>query len=387
MEGFKAMSTSPLTVYTAAILAGEIEEDAAQAIIIDALDALHSRLSNHKTPFLHLFQKKDKVEGLYIHGGVGRGKTFLMDMFFDSLPDTVKKKRIHFHEFMRDAHDFLHQKRQDKANNDADALIPALADWISDQCSALCFDEFHVVDIADAMILGRLLDALFARGIILICKSNWPPKDLYKDGLQRARFLPAIDLIDRHMQSVHLDSQNDYRLGRLNDSDLYHYPNDREAQNRVDSLFAKLTDCTAGKAETLIHKNRSITVPCAAQGVARFRFQDLCEQPLGAADYMMLAEKYHTIIIENIPSLGYDRRNETKRLITLIDVLYEQGTMLIITAAREPARLYSGSDHKFEFDRTVSRLLEMQSQDYRNDHQQRREQKINGDTTQGVSDF
>tara|TARA_R110002124_G_scaffold287365_1_gene474239 strand:+ start:171060 stop:172187 length:1128 start_codon:yes stop_codon:yes gene_type:complete len=370
------MSTSPLSLYTQALQSGEIEDDAAQALVIEALDALHSRLSNQKTPFLHFFRKKDKIEGLYIYGGVGRGKTFLMDMFFDSLPDTVKKKRIHFHEFMRDAHDFLHQKRQDKTHKDADALIPALADWISGQCSVLCFDEFHVVDIADAMILGRLLDALFARGIILICTSNWPPKDLYKDGLQRARFLPAIDLIQRHMITIHLDSQNDYRLGRLSDSDLYHYPNDREAENRINSLFAKLTDCTAGKAETLIHKNRSITVPCAAAGVARFRFQDLCEQPLGAGDYMMLAEKYHTIIVENIPPLGYDRRNETKRLITLIDVLYEQGTMVIITAAREPAKLYSGADHKFEFDRTVSRLLEMQSQDYRSAHQARIEKKI-----------
>ena len=171
------------------------------------------------------------------------------------------------------------------------------------------------------------------------------------------------------MDDIHLDSDNDYRLGRLSDSDLYHTPNNRDSENAIDALFAALTNCSAAKPETLRHKNREIHVPASAKGVARFPFQDLCEKPLGAGDYLMLAETYHTIILENIPRLGYDRRNETKRLITLIDVLYEQNTMLIISAASNVDKLYTGHDHKFEFERTVSRLLEMQSTDYREAHQ------------------
>lgn len=360
---------SPIALYQQALNSGEITEDSAQAVVVEALDALYNRLVSKKKSFFHMFQKREAIEGLYIYGGVGRGKTFLMDMFFDSLPESMKKKRIHFHEFMRDAHDFLHRKRRDGTNTNADALIPALADWLSSECNILCFDEFHVVDIADAMILGRLLEALFARGVVIVCTSNWQPKDLYKDGLQRDRFLPAIQLIEDHMISIYLDSDNDYRLGRLSDADLYHYPNNHDAQNALDSLFAKITDCTASKSETLTHKGRTIDVPISAKGVARFSFQDLCEKPLGAGDYLMIAEKYHTVMLENIPRLGYDRRNETKRLITLIDVFYEQNTMLIISAADEPAKLYTGHDHAFEFERTVSRLLEIQSQDYRESHQ------------------
>ena len=362
---------SPLQQYKTAILNGEIDDDAAQGLVVEALDELYHRLSDKKKSFLHLFRKAEQIKGLYIYGGVGRGKTFLMDMFFDALPDHLPKKRIHFHEFMRDAHDFLHRKRKDGSDKNADALIPALADWLSSQCEILCFDEFHVVDIADAMILGRLLEALFARGVTIICTSNWPPKDLYKGGLQRERFLPAIDLIEHNMVSIYLDSDNDYRLGRLSDADLYHHPNNQDAENRIDGLFAKLTDCTAAKTETLVHKSRSLEVPAAAKNVARFSFQDLCEKPLGASDYLIIAEKYHTVILENIPRLGYDRRNETKRLITLIDVFYEQNTMLIISAACAPHELYTGHDHEFEFERTVSRLLEIQSQDYREAHQQK----------------
>jgi len=364
-------SLSPLERYNKALNAGEINNDGAQENVMHALDMLYHELTAPKKSFLKRFTHKEAIKGLYIYGGVGRGKTFLMDMFFDALPEDFPKKRRHFHEFMRDAHDFLHRKRKDTSKA-ADALIPALADWVSADCRILCFDEFHVVDIADAMILGRLLDALFTRGVIMVCTSNWPPDALYKDGLQRARFLPAIALIQSHMRDIHLDSDNDYRLGRLSDSDLYHAPNNRESENAIDALFAALTNCSAAKPETLNHKNRKIIVPAAAKGVARFTFQDLCEKPLGAGDYLMLAEQYHTIILENIPRLGYDRRNETKRLITLIDVLYEQNTMLIISAATDAPKLYTGHDHKFEFERTISRLLEMQSTDYRAVHQEKR---------------
>lgn len=368
---------SPLDRYKTALLNGEIHEDAAQAIVIEALDALHAQLIKKHSSFLKLFRKKDKTKGLYIYGGVGRGKTFLMDMFFETLPDNVKKKRIHFHSFMRDAHDYLHRQRKNHEDKNTDSLIPALAEWIHSECDVLCFDEFHIVDIADAMILGRLLEALFSRGVIVVCTSNWKPDDLYKGGLQRERFLPAIALIKDHMDSLHLDSDNDYRLGRLSDADLYHSPNNDESKSHIDALFAKLTDCTAAQKVTLAYKGRSLVVPAAAKGVARFAFQDLCEKPLGAGDYLALAEKYHTIVLENIPRLGYDRRNETKRLITLIDVFYEHNTMLIITAATTPDKIYTGHDHSFEFDRTISRLLEMQSQDYRSAHQKKFSSALN----------
>lgn len=362
---------TPLSLYQTALSSGDIHDDPAQAHIVAALDVLHSELIKPQGALAKLLKKRSAIQGLYIYGSVGRGKTFLMDLFYDALPDHIAKKRVHFHSFMRDAHDFLHRKRKEDTNKSADALIPALAEWISSQCHVLCFDEFHVVDIADAMILGRLLDALFARNIVVVCTSNWHPKDLYKDGLQRERFLPAIDLICAHMNTIHLDSPKDHRLGRLGDEDLYHCPNGTESQARIDEIFAKLTDCTAAQPTTLNYKNRNLDVPAAAKGVARFRFQDLCEKPLGASDYLLLAEHYHTIILENIPRLGYDRRNETKRLITLIDVLYEQNIMLIISAAATPQKIYTGHDHSFEFDRTISRLLEMQSQDYRTAHSEK----------------
>ncbi len=362
---------TPLSLYETTLKSGEIKADPAQAHIVDALNNLHAELTKPQGTIAKLLNKHAAVKGLYIYGDVGRGKTFLMDLFHDALPASIAKKRVHFHSFMRDAHDYLHRKRKEDSHKNADAMIPALADWISSQCRVLCFDEFHVVDIADAMILGRLLEALFAKNVVVVCTSNWLPQDLYKNGLQRERFLPAIDCICAHMNIIHLDSPKDHRLGRLGDDDVYHSPNGSDSKARLDEIFAQLTDCTAAQAVTLNHKNRNLNVPAAAKGVARFTFQDLCEKPLGAADYLLLATHFHTIILENIPRLGYDRRNETKRLITLIDVLYEQNIMLIISAATTVDKLYTGHDHSFEFDRTISRLMEMRSQDYRAAHSEK----------------
>lgn len=289
----------------------------------------------------------------------------LMDLFYNSLPESLPKRRVHFHEFMIGVHDFIHFWREggrDRHAPGAEAALSRLAARIAGESRVLCFDEFHVTDIADAMILGRLFRGLFERGVVVVATSNWPPERLYEGGLQRDRFLPFIALLRERMEVLHLDGQDDYRSRLIAQEGSYFFPLGRESAGHADYLFEKLAGQTA-ETESLNVRGREIIVQ-AARGVARFTFPQLCEQPHGAEDFLKIAQAYHTVFLENVPKLGYDRRNEARRLMILIDALYEAGTRLVVTADAPPEKLYRGHDHAFEFERTISRLREMQSEAY-----------------------
>ena len=319
------------------------------------------RLLNDFDKKQSLFGRKTQSAGVYLYGGVGRGKSMLMDMFFSLVPEKVKKRRIHFHEFMIETQAWLHQKRGDKV----DDLLPRYAAYLSKQMRVLCFDEFHVTDVADAMILGRLFTALFEEGVVVVATSNWAPDHLYEDGLQRDLFLPFIELLKNHLDIVYLDSDRDYRQ-RLEESQEKYYFSPLNAQTfqRIDRLFDNLTQGYKRGEDTISVKGRIISVQCTANSIARFGFGELCEQPLAAEDYLAIANRYKMLFLENVPRLGYDRRNETKRLIILIDCLYECRRRLVISAEKSIEEIYEGEDHAFEFERTLSRLQEMQSEDY-----------------------
>lgn len=345
-----------MDVYRQKISDGLIQEDEHQEKAAMVLSSLLDRLLEKKK----LFQKIPKPKGVYIYGGVGRGKSMLMDLFFANLPVTVKKRRVHFHAFMIETHDWLHEKRGGKV---VDNLLPSYARHVAGQTRLLCFDEFHVTDVADAMILSRLFTALIEEGVVVVATSNWKPDRLYEGGLQRDRFLPFIDLIKSQMVVVHLDSETDYRSAAVQDLETYLYPLNGQTRAKADIFFQKLSDRRPEEDMVVRVKGRDIHVR-AAGGVARFTFAQLCEQPHGAEDYLKIGGLFHTVFIENIPKMGYDRNNETKRLMTLIDVLYDMRKRVIITAEAAPDKIYYGHDYKFEFDRTISRLNEMQSSSY-----------------------
>lgn len=292
----------------------------------------------------------------------------LMDTFYESIPFGIKKRRVHFHQFMIEVHDYIHSRRSDDGalREDMDAALPSLASVISNRSKVLCFDEFHVTDVADAMILGRLFTAVFEQGVSVVITSNWEPDRLYEGGLQRERFLSFIELIKRRMDIVCLDGEVDYRARKLREMSVYFTPLGAGITSRADNLFASLTGEEEPYPDLITVKGRTIEVPIAAKGVARFGFSQLCERPLGAEDYIAIAKRYHTIFLENVPRLTYDRRNEAKRLMTLVDVFYDHHRNLVVTAEESPANLYTGTDHAFEFQRTVSRLLEMQTPEYLN---------------------
>lgn len=310
-----------------------------------------------------LFRRARPVRGAYIHGPVGRGKSMVMDLFYDQVPAEIGKRRVHFHAFMIGVHDFLHQYRQSHkgASDGPDQALLIFAANLLRDVRVLCFDEFHVVDVADAMILSRLFTALLDKGLVVIATSNWPPDRLYEGGLQRDRFLSFIGLVKDRMDVVSLSGPTDYRLRKLEDDGVYRWPLGHHAQDWADGLFTALTGGAAMDPVQLTVKGRVMDVTRTAAGVARFGFAELCERPLGAEDYLAIATGFHTVFLEGIPKLRYDRRNEVKRLMVLIDAFYENGTRLIITADAPPDKLYYGHDHSFEFERTVSRLLEMQS--------------------------
>jgi cell division protein ZapE len=311
---------------------------------------------------LGLARRRDEApQGLYIFGGVGRGKSMLMDMFFASAP-IEKKRRVHFHEFMLEVHDRLHRQRQDCAVA-GDALAPLAAD-IAAESWLLCFDEFHVSNIADAMLLGRLFAGLLDLGVVVVTTSNTPPDGLYQGGLQRERFLPFIDLLKERLDILELDGAIDYRRKRIKDMTVYHQPLGSAADAALAAAFAQLTDGAVAVATTLAVQGRQLAVPQAANGVARFGFADLCERALGAADYIAIATHFHTVIIGGIPRMTPEQRNEARRFMTLIDALYEHKTNLICAAADAPDKLYVAGDGVREFKRTVSRLIEMQSMAY-----------------------
>lgn len=305
--------------------------------------------------------KTKTLRGVYIHGPVGRGKSMVMDLFYHALPGTIAKRRVHFHEFMIEVHNVLHQAR---LRGDADSALLNFAAQLRRDVRVLCFDEFHVVDVADAMILSRLFTALLDRGLVVVATSNWPPEKLYEGGLQRDRFLPFIDLVRARMDVVSLAGPVDYRMRVLEDNGVYRWPLGESAHHWADRLFTELSGGAPVQPDHLTVKGRVIDVKATAGGVARFSFAQLCERPLGAEDYLAIAHRYPVVFLESVPKLRYDRRNEAKRLMILVDALYDNGTQLVVTADAPPEKLYFGSDHEFEFQRTVSRLIEMQSKDW-----------------------
>ncbi len=360
--------------YQALVSSGAIEADAAQARAVEALGALEGRLARYKPVrkqglLGRLFADKDDAppRGLYVHGEVGRGKTMLMDLFFQASP-VAHKRRAHFHEFMADVHERIYGFRQNIARGEiGDGDVIALtAESIFNQAWLLCFDEFHVTDIADAMILGRLFAKLFDLGTVVVATSNVAPEDLYKDGLNRALFLPFIAQISAHMDVLRLDARTDFRLEKLAGVKMWLAPADHEADAALDKAWAKMTGNAACKPRDISIKGRVLRVPCSAQGVARFSFAGLCEKPLAASDYLRLAHDYHTILIDHIPVMDYAERNAAKRFIALIDTLYDNAVKLMASAEADPVSLYRADEgyEANEFKRTSSRLIEMSSESY-----------------------
>ncbi|MEM8833303.1 MAG: cell division protein ZapE [Pseudomonadota bacterium] len=340
------------------IRAQDFHPDQEQEKVALALQNLNQAIKSQKR--FSLFSKKEKPKGIYIYGGVGRGKSMIMDLFFDFVSPNLKKRRVHFHEFMTETHDWMHQHRGDAV----DDLLMRYADHVKNEVQLLCFDEFQVNDVADAMILKRLFTSLMDSGIIIITTSNRKPDMLYEGGLQRDLFLPFIPYIKKEMTVLHLDSQSDYRVIADPDQEIYYfYPRDDDTKKKFDALYEILTEGHKPSIKKLKVKARTINV-MATGDIARFTFYDLCEKPLGAEDYRAIAQKYDTIFIENIPIITKAMRNEAKRFIHLIDSIYEEKCRLVLSAETDIDLLYAGSDHAFEFDRTKSRLMEMQSAKY-----------------------
>ncbi|HYS47539.1 MAG TPA: cell division protein ZapE [Xanthobacteraceae bacterium] len=361
--------------YAALVAADEIEHDPAQDAVVRRLAQLEARVAQHRlarksSSLGWMFASREKagpLKGLYIFGEVGRGKTMLMDLFFAASP-VVRKRRAHFHEFMIDVHERMHAWRQRRARGEeaGDDPIAPVAAALSAQAWLLCFDEFHVTDIADAMILGRLFRRLFEEGVVVVATSNVAPGELYRDGLNRALFLPFIALIEERMDVVRLDARTDFRLEKLGDAPVWHVPADAAADGALDAAWQRMTAGHDGGARELAVKGHVVRVPHASMGVARFSFADLCRQPLGAEDYLKIAREFHTIVLDRIPVMDSPERNEAKRFIALIDTLYDNAVKLVASADAEPPALYRASDgfEAQEFKRTASRLIEMGSRSY-----------------------
>ena len=362
------------THYQSLVSSGAIEADPAQAEAADAFADLEVRLAGYKplrkqSLLGRLFADKGEPppRGLYVHGEVGRGKTMLMDLFFQQSP-VVHKRRAHFHEFMAEVHERIYGYRQNIARGEiADGdVIGLTAAAIFDEAWLLCFDEFHVTDIADAMILGRLFSKLFEFGTVVVATSNVAPDDLYKGGLNRALFLPFIAQISDHMDVLRLDARTDFRLEKLAGVKMWLVPADQAAAAALDKAWVKMTGNAPCRPRDISIKGRILHVPCSAHGVARFSFADICEKPLAASDYLRLAHDYHTIMIDRIPAMDYADRNAAKRFITLIDTLYDNAVKLMASADADPLSLYAATEgHEAnEFKRTSSRLIEMSSESY-----------------------
>lgn len=356
----------------------DLQHDGAQQIVADELDRLIAdisarRLESKSSALGWLFARRsaarEPVKGLYIHGAVGRGKTMLMDLFYDLVP-VRRKRRAHFNDFMADVHERIHAHRTARKNGETkkDDPIPPVAADLAEQAWVLCFDEFTVTDITDAMILSRLFSALFEKGVVLVATSNVAPDDLYRDGLNRQLFLPFVGILKRHAKVLTLDARTDYRLEKLNRMPVYMSPLDDQSHRLMEQTWATAIEGMREKADELTVKGRQVEVPRAAKGAARFGFADLCARPLGARDYLAIAARYHTVFIDDIPVMDAKNRNEAKRFILLIDTLYDNRIRIVVSAASPPDELFSGTSgtEAFEFERTASRLIEMQSLDYLN---------------------
>lgn len=383
-------------LYEGLVAAKKVERDPAQEALIAKYVALEERLAVHRSarrisPLGWLFgngHQRDPVQGLYIYGDVGRGKTMLMDLFFEASP-IVRKRRSHFHEFMADVHERARAFREKLKSGEVagDDAIHLVANAIAEESWLLCFDEFHVTDIADAMILGRLFTRLFELGVVLVATSNVDPDDLYKDGLNRSLFLPFIALLKKQMEVVRLSARTDFRLEKFAGKKVWYVPADDAATEALDEAWRRLVGSASGMPQLLEVKGHTVRVPRAAMGVARFFFHDLCEQPLAASDYLRIAHDFHTLIVDRIPMMQYEDRNPAKRFIILIDTLYEHSVKLIASAVAEPDELYIATEgyEANEFKRTASRLIEMRSEAYLA-HPHGRRDSTASDSTEGLID-
>ena len=353
------MSRSPLSHYRALLERGSVNADPAQEDVVRAMDGLwHDLLEPREPTMLERLRRKPPkpVKGLYLWGSVGRGKTWLLDLFFEDLP-IDQKVRVHFHRFMHRVHTALTE-----AGNVRDPLPRIAAKW-AENCRVLCLDEFFVSDIADAMLLAGLLEELFRNGVTLVTTSNIKPDGLYRDGLQRAKFLPAIDLIQKHTRVMELAGSTDYRLRILEQSEIFHAPLDEQADRVMTTAFERMAaECELD--HDLEINGRNFHARRRGDGIIWFEFEELCKKPRGSIDYIEIARAFNTVVLSNMPQLAEEDANTARRFITLIDEFYDRNVKLLITAAVPLQDLYTGRKLAFEFERTRSRLTEMQSHEY-----------------------
>ncbi len=377
MDTLPEITSGPLPAYRAKVAAGELAPDSSQALAAERLQDLWVQLRGYQPPsrhgngngflsrFLHWRPTEEVPEGapngLYLVGEVGRGKSMLMDLFFATAP-VARRRRTHFHRFMQDVHGRIHAFK--RAHQEIDDPIPPLADSIAAEATLLCFDEFQVNDIADAMILGRLFQALFERGVIVVATSNTPPDDLFKGQPGRDAFLPFIALLKRHLDVLAIEQGRDFRRARLRGMRTWHVPADARSRRELDRAFAELTGGACPRPRTLVVMGHRLTVPAAANGIARFSFHELCGSALGPGDYLALATHLQTLILDGIPRLSPDNYDAARRFITLIDTMYEHRMKLVASADAQPDQLYERGENAPMFVRTASRLDEMQSQEW-----------------------